>query len=74
MRVVHVSVAVALPLPYAHVSLLDRLLMAVAQDGDNKTIPIAFALVEGETKEGWGFFYEESENACHTRKDCMCDL
>jgi hypothetical protein len=24
--------------------------------GNNKTIPIAFALVEGETKEGWSFF------------------
>jgi len=34
------------------------LLLAVAQDGNNKTIPIAFALVEGETKEGWGFFLE----------------
>jgi len=32
------------------------LLLAVAQDGNNKTIPIAFALVEGETKEGWSFF------------------
>jgi len=32
------------------------LLMVVAQDGDNKTILIAVALVEGETKEGWGFF------------------
>ena len=31
-------------------------LLAVAQDGNNKTIPIAFALVEGETKEGWSFF------------------
>jgi len=32
------------------------LLIAAAQDGNNKTIPIAFALVEGETKDGWGFF------------------
>ena len=32
------------------------LLLAVAQDGNNKTIPIAFALVEGETKEGCSFF------------------
>jgi len=28
------------------------LLLAVAQDGNNKTIPITFALVEGEAKEG----------------------
>ena len=34
------------------------LLLAVAQDGNNKTIPIAFALVEGETKEGWSFFWK----------------
>jgi len=32
------------------------LFLAVAQDGNNKTIPVAFALVEGETKEGWSFF------------------
>jgi len=50
------------------------LLMVVAQDGDNRTILIAVALVEGETKEGWGFFFEESENTFHTRKDCMCDI
>lgn len=48
--------------------------MVVAQDGDNRTILIAVALVEGETKEGWGFFFEESENTFHTRKDCMCDI
>jgi hypothetical protein len=38
------------------------LLLAVAQDGNNKTIPIAFALVEGETKEGWGFFLRNLRN------------
>ncbi|XP_073219670.1 uncharacterized protein [Cicer arietinum] len=32
------------------------LLVAVAQDGDDNVIPIAYALVEGETKEGWSFF------------------
>ncbi|CAK8562153.1 unnamed protein product [Lathyrus sativus] len=32
------------------------LLIAVAQDGNNNIFPIAFALVEGETAEGWGFF------------------
>jgi hypothetical protein len=32
------------------------LLMAVAQDGNNNVFPIAFALVEGETAGGWGFF------------------
>ncbi|KAI5394026.1 hypothetical protein KIW84_060931 [Lathyrus oleraceus] len=32
------------------------LLMAVAQDDNNNVFPIAFALVEGETAGGWGFF------------------
>lgn len=32
------------------------LLMAVAQDGENHIFPIAFALVEGETKDAWSFF------------------
>lgn len=30
--------------------------MAVAQDGENHIFPIAFALVEGETKDAWSFF------------------
>ncbi|XP_004506765.1 uncharacterized protein [Cicer arietinum] len=32
------------------------LLMAIAQDGDSHTIPIAYAIVEGETSNGWFFF------------------
>ncbi|XP_058742223.1 uncharacterized protein LOC131614679 [Vicia villosa] len=32
------------------------LLMAVAQDGNSNIFPVAFALVEGETADGWGFF------------------
>ena len=31
-------------------------MLAVAQDGNNKIFPIAFAIVEGETKEAWSFF------------------
>ena len=30
--------------------------MAVAQDGNGNIFPIAFALVESETKEAWSFF------------------
>lgn len=30
--------------------------MAVAQDNNNNFFPIAFALVEGETVDGWRFF------------------
>ena len=30
--------------------------MVVAQDGNNNIFPVAFALVEGETADGWGFF------------------
>jgi hypothetical protein len=32
------------------------LLMATAQDGNSNIFPIAFAIVEGETKDGWSFF------------------
>ncbi|XP_016185629.1 uncharacterized protein LOC107627294 [Arachis ipaensis] len=32
------------------------LLMAIAQDGNANIFPIAFAMVEGETKEAWSFF------------------
>ncbi|CAK8578221.1 unnamed protein product [Lathyrus sativus] len=32
------------------------LLTAVAQDGNANIFPVAFALVEGETKEAWSFF------------------
>jgi hypothetical protein len=31
-------------------------LLAVAQDGNNHVFPVAFAIVEGETKEAWNFF------------------
>jgi len=32
------------------------LLVAAAQDGRNNKLPIAFAIVEGETAEAWFFF------------------
>ncbi|XP_016205950.1 uncharacterized protein LOC107646269 [Arachis ipaensis] len=32
------------------------LLMAISQDGNANILPIAFAVVEGETKDGWSFF------------------
>ncbi|XP_025673819.1 uncharacterized protein [Arachis hypogaea] len=32
------------------------LLMAIAQDGNANILPIAFAVVEGETKKAWSFF------------------
>ncbi|XP_016185807.1 uncharacterized protein LOC107627491 [Arachis ipaensis] len=32
------------------------LLMAIAQDGNANILPIAFVVVEGETKETWSFF------------------
>ncbi|XP_058783004.1 uncharacterized protein LOC131657649 [Vicia villosa] len=32
------------------------MLMVVAQDGNSNIFPVAFALVEGETAGGWGFF------------------
>lgn len=46
-------------------------MLAVAQDGNNKIFPIAFAIVEGETKEAWSFFLKNlrqhvtpQENIC----------
>ena len=33
-----------------------RLMGQLAQDGNNKIFPIAFTIVEGETKESWSFF------------------
>ncbi|XP_025703879.1 uncharacterized protein [Arachis hypogaea] len=32
------------------------LLVAVSQDGNNNIVPIAFAIVEGDTSEAWHFF------------------
>ena len=32
------------------------LLMAIAQDGNSNILPIAFAVVEGETRDAWSFF------------------
>lgn len=32
------------------------LLMAIAQDGNSNILPIAFAVVEGETTDAWSFF------------------
>jgi hypothetical protein len=34
------------------------LLIAMAQDGSNNTIPIAYAIVEGETSDAWLFFLQ----------------
>jgi transposase-like protein len=34
------------------------LLIAIAQDGRNNIIPIAYALVEGETADAWFFFLQ----------------
>ncbi|XP_039118838.1 uncharacterized protein LOC120254943, partial [Dioscorea cayenensis subsp. rotundata] len=34
------------------------LLMAIAQDGNKNILPIAFAIVEGETLDAWRFFLE----------------
>ena len=41
---------------WLYVKYKGTLLMVVAQDGNNNIFPIAFALVEGDTVEGWSFF------------------
>jgi len=35
-----------------------HLLSVVGKDGNNQMIPIAFAVVEAETKESWDWFME----------------
>ncbi|KAK9288850.1 hypothetical protein L1049_017316 [Liquidambar formosana] len=35
-----------------------QLLAAVGRDGNNQMFPIAFAVVEGETKESWAWFFK----------------
>ena len=51
---------------YKHV-----LLMAIAQDGNNQCFPIAYALVEGETKDAWYFFLSRLKHAV-TLQDGLC--
>ncbi|XP_016690573.1 uncharacterized protein [Gossypium hirsutum] len=34
----------------------ETLLLAISQDGNHNILPLAFAIVEGETKEAWAFF------------------
>ncbi|QHO04709.1 uncharacterized protein DS421_13g442520 [Arachis hypogaea] len=46
------------------------LLVAVAQDGNQNIVPIAFALVEGETADGWHFFLRNLRTYV-VRKDGM---
>ncbi|RYR13412.1 hypothetical protein Ahy_B04g070428 isoform B [Arachis hypogaea] len=43
------------------------LLVAVSQDGNNNIVPIAFAIVEGETSEAWYFFLSNLRQHVVTR-------
>jgi hypothetical protein len=48
-----------------------QLLSAVGKDGNNQMMPIAFAIVEAETKESWAWFINilmEDLNSIHYRK------
>ncbi|RYR23621.1 hypothetical protein Ahy_B03g068818 [Arachis hypogaea] len=45
------------------------LLVAVSQDGNNNIIPIAFAIVEGETSDAWHFFLSNLRQHVVTRDD-----
>ncbi|KAL0423845.1 UNVERIFIED_CONTAM: hypothetical protein Sradi_0919300 [Sesamum radiatum] len=38
------------------------LLAAIRLDGNNGLFPVAFAIVESEYKESWGFFFENLSN------------
>ncbi|XP_016172099.1 uncharacterized protein LOC107614399 [Arachis ipaensis] len=44
-----------------------RLLVAVSQDGNNNIVPIAFAIVEGETSDAWHFFLSNLRQHVVTR-------
>ncbi|XP_025703408.1 uncharacterized protein [Arachis hypogaea] len=43
------------------------LLVAVSQDGNNNIVPIAFAIVEGETSDAWHFFLSNFRQHVVTR-------
>ncbi|XP_015937759.1 uncharacterized protein LOC107463475 [Arachis duranensis] len=43
------------------------LLVAVSQDGNNNIVPIAFAIVEGETSDAWHFFLSNMRQHVVTR-------
>ncbi|XP_025661251.1 uncharacterized protein [Arachis hypogaea] len=43
------------------------LLVAVSQDGNNNIVPIAFAIVEGETSDAWHFFLRNLRQHVVTR-------
>ncbi|XP_057734692.1 uncharacterized protein LOC130950174 [Arachis stenosperma] len=43
------------------------LLVAVSQDGNNNIVPIAFAVVEGETSDAWHFFLSNLRQHVVTR-------
>ncbi|XP_057719711.1 uncharacterized protein LOC130934140 [Arachis stenosperma] len=43
------------------------LLVAVSQDGNNNIVPIAFAIVEGETSDAWNFFLSNIRQHVVTR-------
>ncbi|QHO43396.1 Putative mutator sub-class protein [Arachis hypogaea] len=45
----------------------DCLLVAVSQDGNNNIMPIAFAIVEGETSDAWYFFFSNLRQHVVTR-------
>ncbi|XP_040954900.1 uncharacterized protein [Gossypium hirsutum] len=40
----------------------ETLLLAISQDGNRNILPLAFAIVEGETKEAWAFFLTNLRN------------
>jgi hypothetical protein len=47
------------------------LLIAVSQDGNRKVVPLAFAIVEGETYEDWKFFLDNLRTHV-TPQDGIC--
>jgi len=49
------------------------LLVAIAQDGQNNILPIAFTIVEGETADAWFFFLQYLQRYV-TSQDGLCSF
>ncbi|XP_061345345.1 uncharacterized protein LOC133291153 [Gastrolobium bilobum] len=49
-----------------------KLLIALAQDGNNECVPLAFAVVEGETLEAWSYFLANlRQHATQAQNICL---
>ena len=52
----HCRPVISIDATYLYGKYKGKLLIAMATDGDNKIYPLAFAVVESESTESWGWF------------------